>query len=553
MARVPYNPVPTVAPTGAPDVFQRIPAATPEAFGGLIGQAEQKFGASAEQASNEMAATAIRFQEMHNATVALNATTAASQELGQVETNFRQLKGLNAVNGLKSYQDQVAAIQSKYGDGLNPMAKLAFLRDFRSNANRSLVSMGIHAGDQADNAHIGTLQASIAEAQSRMVRYAAQGGTPDMHDIVDLTAQLGQFMGWDKNQTDHMLQVNMGEGLHRVIDAQLAADGAQGATYGTAAKASALLHQYMGMNVPGTDVPLLDAKQIDDISTKIQTKQYMALNREVAQLNKAEILSRRHLEENQRTNFASMYADALQGKTPSTDQLADAVRSQRINPMMERAISAVGLKSATDDPGTIARINGRIGRREDATDDILQAATDGLLKGPTVSALLKASSTSQRGEEDKLVSGLHESLKAALGAPAGTQFDFTKEGDKAKAALLGQAEAEWAQRIYTGREDPQQVYGDIVQKYQKALPSDPTALMPNPKFGMVQSNSDVASVAIKTQQAFDAGQLTPAQFEEQQQLLMRYRGWYQQQEAAQEAAKAKRETTGKPAKKAVRE
>lgn len=276
MAEVPYNPVPTVRPDVRPpsDMLDVHPQAAD--FGALQGEAARQVGADLNRASDEMTQTVARYREMANATAELNAGTAASKELGDAEMQIRQLSGNNAVAALPGFQAQVQQIQDKYAAmAPNPAAKLAFLRDFHSLADRSLNNVGMHVGEQAKDAHVQALQAAIKEAQSNAVRYTATGQQPDFDPIVQSSLMLAHERGLDKDAAYALVQQNTGAAMHDMVVARVAR--------GDVAGAQAMLNQGLAAKAPGSDLPLLDADHQASLSMMIDQKKSLDENRALTQ------------------------------------------------------------------------------------------------------------------------------------------------------------------------------------------------------------------------------------------------------------------------------
>jgi hypothetical protein len=269
--KVPFNPVPEVQPTGMPDDYQHIQS-SPDMFGGLPAQAEQRLGTDLKQGADQVGEAVLHFRDMQNTTDALNASTGASQELGDAETKFRMLSGENATAGYPAFEKQVQDIKAKYVGQLQaPLAQQKFLQDFRSLSDRSMLNAGIHVGEQAKQAHLNALDSSIRSEQANLVRYTMTGQEPNYDNLVSRTLQLAHEKGLDKESAFALVQKTTGEAMHSMIVARVA----QGDTAG----ASKMLSDAMSANAPGTDLPLLDATHQASLSQFIQQKQTMDANR----------------------------------------------------------------------------------------------------------------------------------------------------------------------------------------------------------------------------------------------------------------------------------
>lgn len=271
MAKVPFTGVPEVAPTGPPDDYQHIQS-SPDMFGGLIGQAAGKAAGDLKETGDQLSQTVLQYRQMQNATDALNATTGASQELGDAEQKFRQLSGENATAAYPAFQKQVSDIQAKYAGSMqSPLGQQKFLQDFRSLADRSMLNAGIHVGEQAKQAHLNALDSSIKSEQANLVRYTATGQEPDYQELISRTLQLAQEKGLDKASGLALVQKTTGEAMHNMIVARVA--------NGDTAGAAKMLGDATNANAPGTDLPLLDATHQAALAQFIQQKQSLDANK----------------------------------------------------------------------------------------------------------------------------------------------------------------------------------------------------------------------------------------------------------------------------------
>src|SRR5882672_1349707 len=110
MPVVPYRPYPTAEPAVEPTgkIGLSVPGA---AFGTNIAEATKGFGSSLEHASDQLSHTVLQIQALQNDTWAKDADTEAMVKIGQLDSEFKQLEGQNAVNALKDHQAKVTAIR----------------------------------------------------------------------------------------------------------------------------------------------------------------------------------------------------------------------------------------------------------------------------------------------------------------------------------------------------------------------------------------------------------------------------------------------------------
>lgn len=262
---VPYSPVGDVAPeVRAPFDYLTV-RATPQQFGSDVGTAFEKSGQILGRVGQEAEQTALEFQQLNNETTVYTAMAQGSQQQGDLETNLRQLRGMNAVNARGEYQQKLMDIQNNLAESMpNPAAKAAFLQRFSRYTAMTDRSMGFYIGDQAQAAHIEALNATLDAAQSRIVKNSGIGDVaPDFHDIVSASSQLGAAQGLPKEAVDNLIQSKTGDAVMNVIRARIAT--------GHLDQAAQIFHQFLSMPVPGTGtitqqkqpVPLSLIKQLE--------------------------------------------------------------------------------------------------------------------------------------------------------------------------------------------------------------------------------------------------------------------------------------------------
>ena len=150
MAQSVYNPVPTVAPesgglAGGSSDYASVPEATPNAFGARIGEATQGAGQQVDQ-------LAQKFADIYNESTARDATTKTAADMAAEQARFMQLKGNDAVSGLKQHQDNINEIVKQNSSGLSINATQLFQRDSALMVDRALFNAGAHVGEQASYA-----------------------------------------------------------------------------------------------------------------------------------------------------------------------------------------------------------------------------------------------------------------------------------------------------------------------------------------------------------------------------------------------------------------
>lgn len=125
MARVPYNPAPTVSAQQSPTPYQNIPVDA-DMFGAAVGRAESQLGSALGNFGDVMANNAIKMQERTNEADANNQFANATIELGQLEANQAQLQGKARMDAFPDFQQKANAIWQKYRSSMNPDTQKRF-------------------------------------------------------------------------------------------------------------------------------------------------------------------------------------------------------------------------------------------------------------------------------------------------------------------------------------------------------------------------------------------------------------------------------------------
>lgn len=269
-----YNPTPTVAPEVGAQPYEHLDLG-PDAFGGGVAQSLEEAGQTLKQVGEQQFHDALALQEQHNETLVLDASSDASQKIGEIEAEYRQLHGNDAVTQLPDFQKRIAEVGETIAKTMpSPATQRAFHARFTSYSDQTNRGFGLYAADQADQAHVSALEGSIGAAKSRLVRESGLGNAaPNYNELVDNVSRLGVKLGWDKPQVTAYLQKQTGDVVADMVEARIAANqvGQAQNIFNAAAKAE----------VPGTDVPFLDADSQARISHTIhmELKSREALSR----------------------------------------------------------------------------------------------------------------------------------------------------------------------------------------------------------------------------------------------------------------------------------
>lgn len=166
MARVPYSPVPDVAPNLQPTrpIFVNTPLA---AFGGATAQAEEGLGRTLTEAGNELGQRALAMQEVHNQATARAAATNLANQSIQMLTDFRNKQGIDAgPQAYLDFQKQLNDAQDNLANGLNPQAENMYRQYAFSIFERTNLYAGLHSGAQLDQYNKVTAAAQAESARN---------------------------------------------------------------------------------------------------------------------------------------------------------------------------------------------------------------------------------------------------------------------------------------------------------------------------------------------------------------------------------------------------
>lgn len=338
---LPYSGVPEVQTQVNPVQGESL-SMSPDAFGANVGRAISDIG-------RQETDLALQMLHQQNETQVNDAANAASQELGKVEAEYRQLHGNDAVTRLPEYQQRVTEVGERIRKGLGdrPALQTAFAQRFGTYAASTNNSFGLWAANQGDDAYIKSLQSGVEQASSRLVRTAGLGGAePHYDELIENVARLGQKLGWDKTTTDTYLQKQTGDVVQNLVQARIA--------NGQFEEAKQVFDEAVERNVPGTDVPFLDADHQATIARHIQTETKAALS-----LSRAEYAQ--DAQDLMQSDIASRAATGIPVVTPGSE--AEATMRAGMTPRQwdayqSRAEKADMLFRATGDMRT--QTNGEI-------------------------------------------------------------------------------------------------------------------------------------------------------------------------------------------------
>lgn len=206
MPTIPFAPLPDVASTGAPGVFQRADA-EPGMFGGFSAQGMQRVGQALEQGADAASQNAIRFQSLKNETMAKDADRQLMNTLDGLAYNpqsgyFTKL-GRDAVEGYDGAAQQANEAFQAARDALpNDEAKRMFDNSAMRNLSYTLGAMSRHAAQQNKLWQVDAADGRIATYQQTAANYANDGQRfkQALATIRSEVVSKGELLGWSPEQ-----------------------------------------------------------------------------------------------------------------------------------------------------------------------------------------------------------------------------------------------------------------------------------------------------------------------------------------------------------------
>lgn len=204
MPQVPYNPVPSVAPTeqGTPSLNISSPAA---AFGGSVGQALEGLGHVEEHVGDEIFRNAVSMQQLQNESEAKEADAQYMIKSGEMHANFSALQGQNAVKAYPKYVKDLQDLrQGIRGDLSNDMARKLYDGSSLSTMGRTIFNGAGHAAQQNK---VWALGGSKARQEALFDRALSnpedEGGfQAALKTVAGEARAQGNLGGWGRDQTE---------------------------------------------------------------------------------------------------------------------------------------------------------------------------------------------------------------------------------------------------------------------------------------------------------------------------------------------------------------
>jgi hypothetical protein len=280
-----------------------------------------------------------------------------------------------------------------------------------------------------------------------------------------------------------------------------------------------------------TSYPGLLPAQREALAQRAETITYRLSVEEATRQARADALAARELTRVQQSNETKLLVQTWQGKPPDLATLQEMADHQQISAGGAAAIhnAMINTEEGHDDPAVANGLYARL--RTDLTNqDVFDARGANKLSKTTSDTLLRAIGTRDEQRDNQVERAAFNELKTALNGHAIEQGILTMDPQTRydQAALWAEAQGEWTKRVTIGRESPQAVLADMLPRYRH-VDLSPNA-WPQPRVGAIKNLDDVLPVAQKTKAAFDAGQLTPAQYQDEKALIIRIKQYYENQQ-----------------------
>ncbi|HWK44927.1 MAG TPA: hypothetical protein VNT30_09410 [Stellaceae bacterium] len=494
---VPTNPG---APRADPAVFSQASTALARGAGQISDVAEQ---------FNE------KYQNAKRQADASDVSAQATQQLGDAQFRWSKVPDRDAAAA--GFQSEAAQIKATTLARVNDPLTLSMVTQ---GIDHEVALRGIDTGNAAFGLEASTRRGNLDTNLNNLAQSAATAtNDPLRAHITDTAMQTihdSVAAGW----------LNPQDGADRVLSfkSQAAEVNARQDMNGDPAMAAAKLSD-------PTAYPGLMPERREVLQYRAEMRADRIDRATVAAQAHADAMAERDLRRAQSANEVTLLSQVYGGGQVDPKQLADLATSQQISPGgLEAVHSAMARQQAgTDSPLAVIDAYKRLGDGSLTAGDVHGLIINGAVKGTTGAELMRALNAQDKQSQSAIERGTYGQLKTALSGQAVEQGLF--KDNEPQVVKWAQAQGEWTNRVTVNGEDPQAVLGDMLPRYQAASTSAPTWL-PAPRFGAIANPTDLATIAVKTNQARDAGQIDQPTYDAQVDLLTRYKTFYDQQAAA---------------------
>ncbi len=212
-----------------------------------------------------------KFVEIANDTIARDGVTAASKKLSDLEFQYNQQKGMNAVGALKTFQAGAGALMESTASSMSPAAGSMFRNQFAPEVDRSIFRSGSYAADQLEVAQTASLDASLKSKVNNMAMNIADPNSrqANISLIRDDAIQSAHIKGLDPAAADSLISQYVGDAYAGGIRQLTASDPDKATALFNEALNGKFIANRNGQNV---SVPYLDAAHRAQISSEMNSE-----------------------------------------------------------------------------------------------------------------------------------------------------------------------------------------------------------------------------------------------------------------------------------------
>lgn len=203
MPTVPYNPIPSVQPSGqaTPGVSVSTPGA---AFGTTVAAGLEGLGTSVSHAGDELFKRAMALQELQNETSAKEADAQYMIQVGKLHADYSSLQGQQAVSAYPKYTEDIQKLRQDIRQGLpNDMARKMYDGSSLSTMGRTIFNGAGHAATQGKVAANGAIDARMDASLNTILANPTDDVTFKRltNGLAADVASKGDLHGWTPEQT----------------------------------------------------------------------------------------------------------------------------------------------------------------------------------------------------------------------------------------------------------------------------------------------------------------------------------------------------------------
>lgn len=252
--------------------FGSVPDVTPQGGGGEALRTEANPNDFGAQVQGQVGDTANKFIDMYNDTTARDAAAQASQKLANLEMQYKQNKGLNAVSALKDFQQGASGLTDNMAANMNPAAAQMFRDHFSGEVDQAIFRSGGYAGDELEKAREASYNASMSNLTNGFAANVADphsdpaGRQQYIQKIQDTALDWSHNKGYDPDTADKLVSQYIGDAYTGGIRSLALTDPDKAIALAQEGKTGAISVNRNGQTI---SVPYLDAEHQMKISSEL--------------------------------------------------------------------------------------------------------------------------------------------------------------------------------------------------------------------------------------------------------------------------------------------